>query len=224
MARAAKKQPSPRRTLTKEELIRVGVPESNLFQNENGRWLLRREWRGQIRFRKPSSGKTKGPRRSERDRTRSEAAALVRNAKAGDLDSAVLVLIRFCEAVECGDRVPLEILVWFRRTFRRWLARRSLSLNDLLQLPSGQEGAPQDPSLPARNRRIARRVNALLGRGIKMKVAVLQAAGEFNLSQRTVENVMADFAKALRDARDDQDAKKRAIDNLFPEERKALRR
>lgn len=161
-------------------------------------------------------------RDSRREIPRTEAAALVRNAKAGHHESAELALIRFCEAVELGARVPPEILVWLRRSFRRWLSDKRRSLNDILGLPPAPKGAPHDPSLPTRNRLVARRVNALLRDGNSFKAAMLQTAQEFNLSKRSVEAAMTHYRAELQSVRDDRDAKKRAIEQLFPEERAVL--
>ena len=74
----------------------------------------------------------------------SEAAALARQARAGDQDAALKILLRFCEAIEREDQVPPEILGWIREAVRKYLVQKTLSLNDLLRLQPVPKGAQPD--------------------------------------------------------------------------------
>lgn len=97
MARAAKKQASPRPALSKEELIRRGYSEPDLVQDKSGRWLYRK-WLGRIQFRQPSDFKKKGVRAVLRAASRGQAQTgpkdpnyywqRLRGAEAGDTVSA----------------------------------------------------------------------------------------------------------------------------------------
>ena len=215
MTAKRKKLPSwaSKRRGTKAEMIGFGYPEAELVEDENGQfaWAPKQRLVGRLTFKRSAPG---------------EMAALVKRAKAGNSPSALRALKCFCEAQERGDNVPPEILSWLREAFRLVLAGSASSLNQLLQLPSLAAHRPVENGLATRNRKIARRVNALVRDGKSKKEAILTAKEEFNVSSSTADKAWTAYNASLYFAKEARQLTlsegKQVKDLLFPEERKAL--
>ena len=140
---------------------------------------------------------------------------LVSRAWSGDTEAARAVLGLFCEAVERGDQVPTPILQYFAGKFRKLLADKRPSADEILGLK--RQHRPKSQRKINRDAEIVGFVLAAR-RGATRKKSVLKAAEHFHVSKTTVEN-------ALRDHADDPTFSdtRRAITSLFPAERAALR-
>lgn len=232
---------------TKAKMLALGYPAKDCKRDENGQWYYapKQLWVGRIEYKPPvkvaGSPKTTSDPRWKRGRIPTEAASLVRRAKADDPEAARLVLVRFCEAVERGGAIPDPILGWLRKAFRTRLAQPHADLAEFLHLPKAPRGRPwpNSPQLKMRNRKIVRRVNMLLRSGAAEKAAKRTTADEVGVKLSTVEKVMTDFQKkfeetdfrkafekAVTTARAELNLRrferKHARDLLSPAERKAL--
>ncbi len=166
------------------------------------------------------------PKQRKRSFVPREAAALVRRAKAGDTDAALTVLERYCEAEERGDNVPPEILGWIRKAFRTVLRGNASNLNKLLRLPAPAANRPVNVALPARDRKIQRRVNTLRRTGSTRKAAIFTAVDEFHLSASAIDKIMKDYLSLLSAAKKRHDECRsdtnHAKEMLFPKEAKVI--